>query len=95
VAAASTVMLLQYLIGNTNLSIMVQHNIRLVQTQDTVRYTVPFDWDYATKHAEDGPRKDGRDIPAEIVAPGQQVPEAMRHAQDPLPRGDVGQDVIH
>ncbi len=42
-----TVMLFQYLIGNTDLSIMAQHNIRLVQTQDTLRYTVPYDWDYA------------------------------------------------
>jgi hypothetical protein len=43
----ATVMLWQYLIGNTDLSILVQHNIRLIQTQDTIRYTVPFDWDYA------------------------------------------------
>jgi hypothetical protein len=43
----ATVMLFQYLVGNTDLSIMVQHNIRLVQTQDTIRHTVPFDWDYA------------------------------------------------
>ncbi|HXT70428.1 MAG TPA: hypothetical protein VN700_11765 [Vicinamibacterales bacterium] len=41
------VMLFEYLIGNTDLSLMVQHNMRLVQTQDTVRYPVPYDWDYS------------------------------------------------
>jgi hypothetical protein len=40
-------MLFQYMIGNTDFSIMVQHNVRIVQTPDTRRYPVPYDFDYS------------------------------------------------
>lgn len=40
-------MLFEYMIGNTDFSIMVQHNVRLVQTQDGRRYPVPYDFDYS------------------------------------------------
>lgn len=40
-------MLFEYMIGNTDFSIMVQHNVRLVQTQDLRRYPVPYDFDYS------------------------------------------------
>ena len=45
--ALNLMMLFQYLIGNTDFSIMVQHNIRLVQTQEGRRYAVPYDFDYS------------------------------------------------
>lgn len=40
-------MLFQYMIGNTDFSIIAQHNVRIVQTQDVKRYTVPYDFDYS------------------------------------------------
>ena len=45
--ALNLMMLFQYMIGNTDFSIMVQHNIRLVQTREGRRYAVPYDFDYA------------------------------------------------
>ena len=37
----------EYMIGNTDMSMHEQHNVRLIQTQPGVRYTVPYDFDYA------------------------------------------------
>jgi hypothetical protein len=37
----------EYLIGNTDMSLFLQHNIRLVQTVNGLRYPVPYDFDYA------------------------------------------------
>ena len=37
----------EYMIGNTDMSMYLQHNIRLVQTQAGQRYTVPYDFDYS------------------------------------------------
>ena len=45
--ALMLMMLFEYMIGNTDFSIMVQHNVRLVQTQDGRRYPVPYDFDYS------------------------------------------------
>ena len=45
--ALNLMMLFQYMIGNTDFSILVQHNIRLVQTQEGRRYAVPYDFDYS------------------------------------------------
>jgi hypothetical protein len=41
-------------------------------------------------------RTDGRaaDRAAQVVIPRQQVPQPMRQAQDPLPHGHIGKDVI-
>jgi len=39
--------LFEYMIGNTDMSMWEQHNVRLIQTQPGVRYTVPYDFDYA------------------------------------------------
>jgi hypothetical protein len=47
---AETVLLMslfEYMIGNTDMSMFLQHNVRLVQTQAGQRYTVPYDFDYA------------------------------------------------
>ncbi len=41
------VMLFEYMIGNTDFSIMEQHNVRLVQTQTGRRFAVPYDFDYS------------------------------------------------
>jgi hypothetical protein len=40
-------MLFEYMIGNTDMSVAAQHNVRLVQTQDGRRYPVPYDFDYS------------------------------------------------
>jgi hypothetical protein len=40
-------MLFEYMIGNTDMSMFLLHNIRLVQTQAGMRYTVPYDFDYS------------------------------------------------
>jgi hypothetical protein len=40
-------MLFEYMIGNTDLSIYAQHNVRLVQTPAGQRYPVPYDFDYS------------------------------------------------
>lgn len=37
----------EYMIGNTDMSMFLLHNIRLVQTPAGMRYTVPYDFDYA------------------------------------------------
>lgn len=43
----SLMMLFQYMIGNTDFSIIAQHNVRLVVTRDIRRYPVPYDFDYS------------------------------------------------
>lgn len=40
-------MLFQYMIGNTDFSIFVLHNVRLVQNQARVLHPVPYDFDYS------------------------------------------------
>lgn len=40
-------MLIEYMIGNTDFSIYALHNVRLVQNQERVIYPVPYDFDYA------------------------------------------------
>lgn len=37
----------QYMIGNTDMSITAQHNIRLVETPENELYTVPYDFDFS------------------------------------------------
>ena len=37
----------EYMIGNTDMSLFLQHNVRLVQTVAGLRYPVPYDFDYA------------------------------------------------
>ena len=39
--------LFEYMIGNTDMSLHVQHNVRLTQTPEGMRYPVPYDFDYA------------------------------------------------
>jgi hypothetical protein len=39
--------LFEYMIGNTDFSIYVQHNVRLVQTRAGALHPVPYDFDYA------------------------------------------------
>ena len=39
--------LFEYLIGNTYMSILAQHNVRLVQMQNRTVYPVPYDFDYS------------------------------------------------
>ncbi len=64
--ALNLMMLFQYMIGNTDFSIMVQHNIRLVQTQDGRRYAVPYDFDYAGL-VDAGYAVPGKDLPITSV----------------------------
>ena len=45
--ALNLMMLFEYMIGNTDVSIYVQHNVRLIQTPAGARYPVPYDFDYA------------------------------------------------
>jgi hypothetical protein len=45
--ALNLMMLFEYMIGNTDFSIYVQHNVRLVQTPAGARYPVPYDFDYS------------------------------------------------
>ena len=40
-------MLFAYMIGNTDFSIYVQHNVRLLQTPAGAVYPIPYDFDYA------------------------------------------------
>jgi hypothetical protein len=40
-------MLFEYMIGNTDLSVYVQHNVRLVQNQAGRVHPIPYDFDYA------------------------------------------------
>jgi hypothetical protein len=39
--------LLQYMIGNTDYSIMALHNVKLVQTRDLTIYSLTYDFDYS------------------------------------------------
>lgn len=39
--------LFDYMIGNTDMSLFLQHNVRLVQTPAGHRYAIPYDFDYA------------------------------------------------
>jgi hypothetical protein len=59
-------MLFEYMIGNTDLSVMVQHNVRLVLKQDNRRYPVPYDFDYSGL-AESGYAAVGRGLPITSV----------------------------
>jgi len=43
--ALETMMLFEYMIGNTDLSLYQPHNIQLVQTPDRTLYPVPYDFD--------------------------------------------------
>lgn len=43
----SLMMLFQYMIGNTDFSIIAHHNVRLVETRELRRYPVPYDFDYS------------------------------------------------
>ncbi len=45
--ALTLMMLFEYLIGNTDLSIYALHNVRLVQNQARVLHPVPYDFDYS------------------------------------------------
>ena len=45
--ALLSTMLFEYMIGNTDFSIYVQHNVRLLQDQAGVVHPVPYDFDYA------------------------------------------------
>jgi hypothetical protein len=46
--AASTVMMLfEFMIGNTDVSIRAMHNVRIVLTPSGTRYPVPYDFDYS------------------------------------------------
>ena len=56
----------QYMIGNTDFSIIAQHNVVLVQTPDIRRFTVPYDWDYSGL-AESGYAAVGRGLPITSV----------------------------
>jgi hypothetical protein len=42
-----SMMLFEYMIGNTDFSIYVRHNVRLLQDQAGVVHPVPYDFDYA------------------------------------------------
>jgi hypothetical protein len=42
-----------------------------------------------------GAVQEARHRSAQVVAPGQQVPQPMRERQHPLPHGDVRQHVVH
>ena len=47
---ADTILLLtlfEYMIGNTDMSMKLQHNVRIVQTPANVFYPVPYDFDYS------------------------------------------------
>ena len=37
----------EYMIGNTDVSIATQHNVKIVETPAGVRYPVPYDFDYS------------------------------------------------
>lgn len=45
--ALASMMLFEYMIGNTDFSIYVQHNVRLLQSQAGIIHPVPYDFDYA------------------------------------------------
>ena len=64
--ALVTMMLFEYMIGNTDFSIMVQHNVRIVQTQEPRRFAVPYDFDYSGL-ADAGYSVPGRGLPITSV----------------------------
>lgn len=43
----TTMMVFEYFIGNTDVSLWAQHNVNIVATPQNVRYPVPYDFDYA------------------------------------------------
>jgi hypothetical protein len=59
-------MLFEFMIGNTDFSVVLQHNVVLVQTQDIRRFTVPYDFDYSGL-AESGYAAVGRGLPITSV----------------------------
>ena len=42
----------------------------------------------------DRPVQQAGDTPAQVVVPGQHIPDPVRHTQDPLADRDVGEDVV-
>jgi len=46
-ATSTLMMLFEYMIGNTDLSVRALHNVRIVLTQSGTRYPVPYDFDYS------------------------------------------------
>jgi len=58
--------LFEYMIGNTDFSVIAQHNVVLVQTPDIRRFTVPYDWDYSGI-VESGYAAVGRGLPITSV----------------------------
>jgi hypothetical protein len=46
-ASLNLMMLFEYMIGNTDFSILTQHNVRVVQTEAGRRFAVPYDFDYS------------------------------------------------
>jgi len=46
-SSLNLMMLFEYMIGNTDFSIVEQHNVRLVQTPAGKRFAVPYDFDYS------------------------------------------------
>ena len=59
-------MLFEFMIGNTDFSIIAHHNVVMVQTQDVRRFTVPYDFDYSGL-AESGYAAVGRGLPITSV----------------------------
>jgi hypothetical protein len=57
----SQMMLFQYMIGNTDFSIIAQHNVRIVETPAIRRYAVPYDFDYS------GLADSGYGVPANVL----------------------------
>jgi hypothetical protein len=39
--------LFEYMIGNTDMSMIKQHNVTVVQTPDNAYYPIPYDFDYS------------------------------------------------
>jgi hypothetical protein len=46
-ATSTLMMLFEYMIGNTDLSIRAMHNVRIVLTPSGMRYPIPYDFDYS------------------------------------------------
>ena len=64
--ALTLMTLFEFMIGNTDFSVAVQHNVVLVQTPDIRRFTVPYDFDYSGL-AESGYAAVGRGLPITSV----------------------------
>ena len=64
--ALTLMMLFEFMIGNTDFSVVLQHNVVLVQTVDIRRFTVPYDFDYSGL-AESGYAAVGKGLPITSV----------------------------